>query len=137
MKELNTILRVCIGFMGRDFTYKNQRRENVFKRWIYFKICKELTSKSLASIGGALPYKKNHATVIFGLSNFDRDIADDEYYYSLYSRCYLMSKLSLEKPEMSVQNKLLHENINLRQRIKELEAVEFEEIEVVYEVLVA
>ena len=48
-----------------------------------------------------------------------------------------MSKLSLEKPEMSVQNKLLHENINLRQRIKELEPGELEEIEVVYEVLVA
>jgi hypothetical protein len=65
-------------------TSKNRNRSLVYLRYVSFKLCKQLTSESLTSIG--LEFKKDHATVIHGINQFN--IHQNESYFKEYKEIY-------------------------------------------------
>lgn len=56
-----------------DLSSKSRRRENVYARSLYFKICKKVTNCSLASIGRTV--NRDHATVLHGIKVFDNVVS--------------------------------------------------------------
>lgn len=122
MRELNIIHIICCDVLGADYSNKSQKRDKVFRRWIFYKIARQLTTESLARIGAV--HKKDHATVAHGIRNFDRDIAGSQDYRLLYEKAYQLSKARLHRHLVETGDKtdiLLHVNINLRQRLYSLE----------------
>ena len=120
--DLKIIYSVCLKVLGIDFGKKDRKQNYVFKRWIYFKVARELTDESLTNIG--IHVKKDHATVLFGLKKFDFDILTDEHYKNLYDKCLLLAKSSIHQNILktgSVKDILLHTNINLRHQLRKSE----------------
>ncbi len=66
---------------------KNRRREVVYARSIYYKLCKEHTRESLSVIGKSV--KRDHATVLHGIKVFDQQISvykDAIEYHKVFER---------------------------------------------------
>ena len=62
MENLKTILDACLRVYGEDFTVNNRKRNNVYARAAFYKVCKLNTNETLDSIGKMC--KKDHATVL-------------------------------------------------------------------------
>lgn len=73
LQEIRKIVEVRLEL---DLSSKSRKRELVYGRAVYFKLCKELTKCSLNDIGRAV--NRDHATVIHGLTLFD-DVIDTGY----------------------------------------------------------
>lgn len=117
MEKLDIVFEVCKRVLGGDITKQSKRQDVVFRRWIYYKVARELTEDTLAKIGGKC--KQDHATVVHGLRRFKYDIMTDDLYVRMYNICIIRAE-----PLMSFRDSnqyLVHTNINLRKRILELE----------------
>ena len=62
MSNLKTILDACLRVYGADFRVNNRKRENVYARAAFYKVCKINTKQTLESIGAMCG--KDHATVL-------------------------------------------------------------------------
>lgn len=123
-KQLDIILQTCIKLMGEGITDPSRKRDNVFKRAVYYKCCTQLTKESYVRIGKSLG--KDHATVIHGLRIFDNDIMSNNFpnYLELYRDCIRMCSLRLNKTFLKTSDKkemMGHIIINQRHYIKQLE----------------
>tara|TARA_R110000803_G_scaffold209356_2_gene278860 strand:+ start:230 stop:688 length:459 start_codon:yes stop_codon:yes gene_type:complete len=76
---------------GLDLGLKNRRREFVYCRSIYFKLCTENTELSITDIASTL--NLNHATVLYSLKNTFPLIMDYEPKYSMMYK-------ALKSPEL-------------------------------------
>ena len=68
-EEIRKIVEVRLQL---DLSSKSRKRELVYGRAVYFKLCKDLTRVSLHSIGKIVG--RDHATVLHGLNLFDNVI---------------------------------------------------------------
>lgn len=113
MKVLK-LLREEIEFeTGIDLVRQSRKRENVYTRAIYFRIAKDLTNASLASIGRTV--KRDHATVIHGLKIFDNIIT---VYEEDLMELYKKINLKYNKKEVGRYNDPLD---HFREQIHDLE----------------
>ena len=113
MKVLK-LLREEIEFeTGIDLVRQSRKRENVYTRAIYFRIAKDLTNASLASIGRTV--KRDHATVIHGLKIFDNIIT---VYEEDLMELYKKINLKYNKKEIGRYNDPLD---HFREQIHDLE----------------
>lgn len=124
--KLTTISSACEIVLGENWKSKSQKREHVFKRNIFYRVCKRLTLASLDKIGAQVG--RDHATVLHGLRSFENDIWEghndrDGHYINLYRKCLVLSEkmlFSTKATEWSKLEKLLHKNIELRGEIQKL-----------------
>lgn len=66
---------------------RNRKREVVYARSIYYKLCKEHTRESLSTIGKTV--RRDHATVLHGIKVFDEQISfykDANEYYKIFEK---------------------------------------------------
>lgn len=68
MEILQDIKQLVENETKLNLQTKTRKKEYVFARAIYFRLCKEFTTYSLASIGSTV--NKDHATVLHGLKIF-------------------------------------------------------------------
>ncbi len=73
MKILESLKNEIEFKTGIDLSSKSRRRDNVYARSLYFKICKKVTRHSLASIGRSV--NRDHATVLHGVRVFDNVVS--------------------------------------------------------------
>tara|TARA_S200002703_G_scaffold21913_1_gene18605 strand:+ start:2681 stop:3085 length:405 start_codon:yes stop_codon:yes gene_type:complete len=70
--RLEKIKEVVEQETNEQLNVRNRKREVVYARAIYFKLCKEHTRNSLTRIGKSVG--KDHATVLHGIKVFDHQI---------------------------------------------------------------
>lgn len=124
--QLQIIFSSCQSIMGMKWIKKNRRREYVYKRAIFYQVARRLTGASLSDIGAFID--RDHATVLHGLKRFKIDIEegygiDVKVYQDFYKRALRQSEKMLnhyKKNEWSYEQRLVHENINLRDKVKTL-----------------
>jgi hypothetical protein len=75
MKDLHTIKDIVMG-TGVNILSSSRDHEIVINRWLYYKLAKEHTQYSLRLIGEIVG--RNHATVIYGLKQFENECAWDK-----------------------------------------------------------
>jgi len=78
-----------------DIRSKRRKRECVYARVIYYKLCKEYTHHTLERIGREV--NKDHASVYVGLKQF----ASMAYYKDNYWKAYMTIKQDLDSDSMS------------------------------------
>ena len=127
MDRLEEIKKIAISIMGSSFLESNKLQANVYRRSVFFAVCRELTTSSLAEIGKVA--RKDHSTVLHGLKMFYDEInrRDD---LGKYVRDYWAIKRAVKKkfdmfhvvketkPEM-----MIHVIINQNKRISDLESM--------------
>lgn len=86
LKEIRSIVEQEFNL---NLNNKTRKREYVFARAVYYKLCREITNNSYDDIGKTLD--KDHATVLHGVRIFDT---------------FLMQK-ALFKYELSIYNKVM------------------------------
>lgn len=86
LKEIRSIVEQECNL---NLNNKTRKREYVFARAVYYKLCREITNNSYEDIGKTLD--KDHATVLHGVRIFDT---------------FLMQK-ALFKYELSIYNKVM------------------------------
>nr|WP_299488646.1 hypothetical protein [uncultured Allomuricauda sp.] len=126
-KELDIIFSISKNVMGNEFHTKNRKHVNVFKRSVFYKVCRSCTMETLDDIGFYV--KRDHATVRHGLMVFDQEIAVKDI-YKIYLDAYneIILKVKAKTPIHLIQNMnkkevMQHIIINQRQRIVQLENV--------------
>jgi len=94
---------------------KSRKREVVYMRAIYYKLCKEFTFESLVKIGKTI--NKDHATVIHGLKVFDNVINPtwEKGYYNKYLKLqeHLNTKVKLQVKQLD-PNKFYREKYRIK-----------------------
>ena len=90
-KAVESAFNTCISV-------KSRKREIVYMRSIYYKLCKDFTNESLNAIGKQV--NKDHATVLNGLKIFD-NIIDNFWEKELFNvymniKDHIKTKISLE-----------------------------------------
>ena len=108
-----------------DLSDKSRKRELVYARAIYFKLCRVLTKETLYRIGKSL--NQNHATVLNGISIYDNVISEG--YEPYYNKIYHSLRRRLQG-EISMENLALNATIaDLRKALVDIETklVELEE----------
>ena len=85
-KKINssTIKKAVESVFDTKLSIKTRKRNIIYMRAIYYKLCRNLTYESLYSIGERV--NKDHATVINGLKTFDNLINKtwEKEYYNIY-----------------------------------------------------
>ena len=94
---------------------RSRKREVVYMRAIYYKLCKEFTFESLVKIGKTI--NKDHATVIHGLKVFDNVINPtwEKSYYNKYLKLqeHLNTKVKLQVKQLD-PNKFYREKYRIK-----------------------
>jgi len=103
MEILQEIKHLVEKELELNLAYKTRKREYVFARAVYYRLCKEFTKCSLTAIGKEV--NKDHATVIHGLKVFKSFQSFPNMYQSelrAYKNIYPALKIvsdELKKPE--------------------------------------
>lgn len=83
--KLDEIRKLVSLEAGVDITLETRKRQVVYARAIYYKLCKEFTMQSLSAIGREVG--KDHATVLYGINLFDDVVSEREMEYNkIYER---------------------------------------------------
>lgn len=112
-QEIRSYVEGCLNV---DLSFRTRKRDAVYARAVYFKLCKEYTKLSLADIGASV--NVDHATVLHGIKNvFPVVIEYDGYLRDVYQDYKFSNK---HEPENIFENysRLLRENIELRTEIE-------------------
>ena len=80
--NLATIKQHVSTFCKCDISQVSRKRNIVYARWMYFKLCRKYTKKPLKDIAKSL--NMNHATVLHGLRNFDLLLHYEPQYVKIY-----------------------------------------------------
>lgn len=124
--QLETVFKACQAVLGIKWKKKDRRIDYVYKRAIFYRVARDLTGASLSQIGDLVD--RDHATVMHGLKRFKTDIEEGygnnpNHYQELHRRCHKHSENKLnqfKETEWSYEQRLVHENINLRSENKTL-----------------
>ena len=113
-QEIRNYMESCLGI---DLSFKTRKRNAVYARAVYFKLCKEYTRLSLTDIGANVGV--DHATVIHGINNvFPIVMQYDGHLQDLYQD-YKFSNKHDSESIFENYSRLLRENVKLRSEIKE------------------
>src|SRR6056300_756872 len=114
-KQIRNYMETCLGI---DLSFRTRKRSNVYARAVYFKLCKEYTRLSLTDIGASV--NVDHATVIHGINNvFPIVMQYDGHLQDLYED-YKYSNNHDAESIFENYSRLLKENIELRNKIKDV-----------------
>lgn len=127
MKAEKKILQICNTVMDDDISVTTKTNDLVFKRCIFFMVCKELyPTISNCRLARAVN-KKTHASVNHGLGLFDEVMSNPEY-KELYELCFSKCNSALRAMEDKADKKqnemirLLERNNILTKKVWELES---------------
>ena len=87
-----TIKKSVESAFNRSIDIKTRKRDVIYMRCIYYRLCRDLTYESLESIGKKV--NKDHATVLHGLKTFDNII--NEFWEKEYFLVYTTLKTRLQ-----------------------------------------
>lgn len=123
--KLKVILNEVKNTLETDIRAKRRTREMVYARAVYYRLCKDLTSHSLAEIGSCL--HKDHATVLHGLKvfeclEFNKDYSYIKAYEEMYDRLKVNYFINFNSSsELKTKYyRYVNQNINLRETNKQL-----------------
>ena len=112
-KKINsfTIKKAVESVFNTKLSVKTRKRDVIYMRCIYYKLCRDLTYESLNSIGKQV--NKDHATVHHGLKTFDNIINEfwEKEYFNVYNnlKTNLKQRIKINKkyqePEGFYRNK--------------------------------
>ena len=124
--EMIQIQKLLIKLFGNDFRIRSRKRENVYQRAVYFKLCEDFTRCSLTDIGNSVGL--DHATVIHSrkiFKNFHLWREDD--YLDVYKegKRILKNRIGnnrryIHKTYKQKYRDLLHRHINLRENYTQI-----------------
>ncbi len=114
-KKMNSkiIKKAVESTFDTKINVKTRKREVVYMRSIYYKLCKEFTFESLGKIGKQV--NTHHATVIHGLKIFDTII--DNFWEKELFTVYLDIKKKLET-KISLELKSYDSNVYYRNKYR-------------------
>ncbi len=118
-EEIKVYIENCLGI---NLSNRTRKRNYVYARALYFKLCKEYTRLSLADIGSSV--NMDHATVLHAINNvFPMVIQHDRHLSDLYEDYRFSHKHDIESI-FENYSRLLRENIELRNEIKDVKESE-------------
>ena len=88
------------------YTVRSRKREYLFARALYYKLCKEQTNNSLEKIGASLGF--SHANVMHSINKIYPEIKeyDTDSYYA-YLKCKKLTK-ELKKQQFDLLNNAIN-----------------------------
>ena len=120
--ELVRIKQLACSEFGKSFTKRSRIRPLVYRRAVYFKLCRDHTNKSLDEIGKTLGY--DHATVLHALNLFKKFELWEE---SVMLRAHKKINDKILKETHNrfatsslLASRLLHDKINLKHQMAQL-----------------
>ena len=123
--KLKVILNEVKNTLDTDIRAKRRTREMVYARAVYYRLCKDLTSHSLAEIGSCL--HKDHATVLHGLKvfeylEFNKDYSYIKAYEEMYDRLKVNYFINFNSSSQlkTKYYRYVNQNINLKETNKQL-----------------
>jgi len=119
---MEIIEKIVSRTLGINLRSKTRERQYVDARYIYFKICTELTNKTYSEIGKTL--NKDHSTVTHAINKYFPAAYDyDRKFKKNFEDCLDRSKRALEIAKYSIEDTevsiLYNENVNLKKALKE------------------
>lgn len=112
MEDLHTIKKIVMD-TGVNILSSSRDHEVVINRWLYYTLAKEYTQYSLREIGEIVG--RNHATVIYGLKQFENERQWDKDLQTKYDRLSIicMKKMRCNTmKEVDEQIKFMHTEIH-------------------------
>ena len=114
-KGIRTHIENCLNI---DLSLRTRKRNYVYARAVYFKLCKEYTRLSLNDIG--LSINMDHASVLHAINNvFPLVMQYDGHLQDLYEDYKLSNKYDTESMFESY-SRIIRENMKLRREIKNI-----------------
>lgn len=124
MNRAETILNICQAVMATNLKVRTKTTDLVFKRAIYFRVCKDLyplmTFDKMAKA-----VARDHATAIHGLKLVD-EVLSKPIYLEFYRRCKKKAEGMMQRKEFTFESLserirfLELENKRLRDKINEV-----------------
>ena len=112
MEDLHTIKKIVMD-TGVNILSSSRDHEVVINRWLYYTLAKQYTQYSLREIGEVVG--RNHATVIYGLKQFENERQWDKNLQTKYDRLSIicMKKMRCNTmKEVDEQIKFMHTEIH-------------------------
>jgi hypothetical protein len=127
--EYATVITFWSEYSKTMMFQDNRRRENIILKHAFFVACKQLTTLSLASIGGIIG--KDHATVLHAVKNHSNNLVHLNGYLSIYNEIVdnLEKRLNLDsivneansiRDLSELRSRLIRTSSRLRLKIKEV-----------------
>ena len=124
--QMIQIQKLLVKLFQNDFSLKSRKRNNVYQRAIYFKLCEDFTKGSLTDIGNSVGL--DHATVIHSRKIFENlKLWKEEEYLETYAEARRILKQRLGsnrryiyKTYKQKYRNLLLRHINLRHNYTEI-----------------
>lgn len=124
--QMIQIQKLLIKLFQNDFRIRSRKRENVYQRAIYFKLCEDFTRCSLTDIGNSVGL--DHATVIHSRKIFQNlKFWKEEEYLKIYAEAKRILKQRIGtnrryiyKTYKQKYTQLLLRHINLKQNYAEI-----------------
>jgi len=109
MIELEIIEELVSSKLAIDIRKRTRKRDYVIGRIIFFSVARGLLNKrvSLHRLGDFLG-KRDHATVLNALNNFDIDVKPDDFYFKTYLNISKTAELIIFKDAKSDNKRELH-----------------------------
>lgn len=118
-KKAERILNKLQNYLKEDLTTKRRMKHLVYSRYLFYKLCRDLTKLSLEEIGRVLGY--DHSSVVHGLKQYDCFEM-----WGLYDYIKLHRKICKEFGDTTTADRvedLIKENIRLRYQIKKYKEI--------------
>ena len=124
--QMIQIQKLLIKLFQNDFRIRSRKRDNVYQRAIYFKLCEDFTRCSLTDIGNSVGL--DHATVIHSRKIFQNlKFWKEEEYLKIYAEAKRILKQRIGtnrryiyKTYKQKYTQLLLRHINLKQNYAEI-----------------
>jgi len=124
--QMIQIQKLLIKLFKNDFRIRSRKRENVYQRAIYFKLCEDFTRCSLTDIGNSVGL--DHATVIHSRKIFQNlKFWKEEEYLQIYAEAKRIlrqrigtNRRYIYKTYKQKYTQLLLRHINLKQNYAEM-----------------
>lgn len=124
--QMIQIQKLLIKLFKNDFRIRSRKRENVYQRAIYFKLCEDFTKCSLTDIGNSVGL--DHATVIHSRKIFENlKFWKEDFYLDTYKEGKRIlrnrtgnNRKYIHKTYKQKYIDLLHRHINLRKNYTQI-----------------
>lgn len=112
---IRTYIESCLNI---DISKRTRKRNYVYARAVYFKLCREYTKLSLDDIGQTMDM--DHASVVHSINKvFESVVIYDKFLEDLYND-YKFSNKNTNETIFDNYERLLKENITLRKEVKSI-----------------
>ena len=114
-QAIRTYIESCLNI---DISKRTRKRNYVYARAVYFKLCREYTKLSLDDIGQTVDM--DHASVVHAISKvFDAVVFHDKFLEDIYND-YKLSNKNTNETIFDNYERLLKENLDLRREVESI-----------------